>query len=44
VLVLAASHVPERHARAQQAGAHEVLDLAVDSEQIIEAVQRLLGG
>jgi len=44
VLVLAASQDPERHARVRQAGAHEVLELTVDTEQIIGAVQRLMGG
>jgi DNA-binding NarL/FixJ family response regulator len=43
VLVLATSQDPEVHARAQQAGANEVLDLGVEPEEIIGAAQRLMG-
>lgn len=44
MLVIAAGRDLRRHSEAQRAGAHEVLDLAVDPEEIIGAVQRLMGG
>lgn len=41
VLALTASHSPDVWARALEAGAHQVLNLAADIEEIIDAVQRL---
>lgn len=44
VLALTASESRERQAQALEAGAHEVLNLASDIEEIIGAVERLTSG
>jgi DNA-binding NarL/FixJ family response regulator len=42
VLALTTSRVPERTARAREAGADEVLTMAASSEELLEGVRRIV--